>query len=295
MPEPDWPAIVAKVGEATGERFILSRARAMSGGCINNATVLEGGRRRYLVKHNDRTRLDMFVAEAEGLGALLAAGAVRVPAPVCWGASAEMAFLVLEYLDLSAPRAASQAKLGRQLARLHRVTQPRFGWHRDNTIGSTPQLNGYTAHWPEFFRDRRLGVQLDLAARNGYAHLAARGERLLASLDLLLRGHAVAASLLHGDLWSGNVAETVAGEPVIFDPAVYFGDREADLAMTQLFGGFADAFYRAYVQEWPLAPGYETRRTLYNLYHVLNHLNLFGRSYLAQAERMLDQLLAEIR
>jgi len=291
---PDWEAVAAKLAAATGEPFALSRVRLVGGGCINDGAVLESGSRRYFVKHNARSRLDMFSAEAEGLHALRAAHAVRAPAPICWGTNEGSAFLVLEYLELSAPRASSQAKLGAQLARLHRLAQPQFGWHRDNTIGSTPQINAYTSGWPEFFRDRRLGFQLDLAGRNGYGRLAARGERLLAGVGGLLRGHAPQPSLLHGDLWLGNAAQTAAGEPVIFDPAVYYGDREADLAMTALFGGFADSFYRAYLQEWPLPAGHEIRRTLYNLYHVLNHLNLFGRGYLGQAEGMVEQLLAEM-
>ena len=182
------------------------------------------------------------------------------------------------------------------LAQLHRTTAEAYGWHRDNTIGTTPQDNARTEDWAAFFRDRRIAPQLALAARNGHGgRLQRAGERLLAAMPLLLAGHAPVASLLHGDLWSGNAARLASGEPVIFDPAVYFGDRETDLAMTELFGGFPAAFHAAYRAAWPIDAGYPVRRTLYNLYHVLNHLNLFGGGYGAQAEAMIGQLLAEAR
>lgn len=293
---PDWSSIIARLREATGEELKLTSVRlSAGGGCINAAAVLDFGEQRYFVKHNNRSRADMFAAEAEGLAALAGAKAVRVPKPICWGVSEKVAYLILEYLELGIPTSADQEALGRQLAALHRVTQPQFGWHRDNTIGSTPQANKYSANWAEFFRDRRLGVQLRLAAENGYRRLSHKGERLLAGLDAFFADPAPSASLLHGDLWSGNVGAMASGEAVIFDPAVYFGDRETDLAMTELFGGFSPTFYAAYTSAWPLAPGYEVRRTLYNLYHVLNHLHLFGSAYLAQSEHMIEQLLAEIR
>ena len=175
-------------------------------------------------------------------------------------------------------------------------TAKTHGWHRDNTIGTTPQDNARTGDWAGFFRDRRIAPQLALAARNGHGgRLQRDGEKLLAQIPALLGSRAPAASLLHGDLWSGNAARLASGEPVIFDPAVYFGDREADLAMTELFGGFGADFYAAYAEAWPPAAGYPARRTLYNLYHVLNHLNLFGGGYRAQAEAMIGKMLAQAR
>jgi fructosamine-3-kinase len=216
---------------------------------------------------------------------------VRVPAPVCVGATAHAAFLVLEYLEFGRGGSAAHESLGRQLAALHRVTRPEFGWQRDNTLGSTPQPNRRSGDWVQFWRDRRLGHQLELAAAHGHrGRLQQRGERLMAALPALLAGHAPAASLLHGDLWSGNHAFTRDGVPVIFDPAVYYGDREADLAMTELFGGFPRAFYAAYDAAWPLDSGYARRKPLYNLYHLLNHLNLFGSGYLAQVRATLREL-----
>ena len=152
-----------------------------------------------------------------------------------------------------------------------------------------------TSDWIEFFAQYRLGFQLDLAERSGYGgRWLEQGRRLCSRLADFFDGYRPRPSLLHGDLWGGNWAADAAGEPVIFDPASYFGDREADLAMTQLFGGFGRAFYDAYTSAWPLDPGAGTRRDLYNLYHVLNHLNLFGGGYRAQAERMIGRLLAAL-
>ena len=173
------------------------------------------------------------------------------------------------------------------------MTEARFGWGRDNTIGPTPQANAWSGDWTEFFRERRLRPQLELARRGGLARaLSAPGERLLGCVDRLLAGHRPAASLLHGDLWGGNWLASSGGEPVLFDPAVYYGDRETDVAMTRLFGGFGAAFYRAYEAAAPLPPGWPERCELYNLYHVLNHANLFGSAYARQAQSIIERLLA---
>jgi len=292
---PIWSTIAEHISTTQGDRFTVKSRRSLDGGCINSATLLEGENRRYFVKHNEAARLDMFRAEVEGLQELAAAGVIRVPQPICWGTAEGSAYLVLEYLKLSGGNDRSQELLGRQLAQLHRVTRPRFGWHRDNTIGSTPQINTRNDEWAEFWRRQRLGFQLQLAARNGYGgHLQKLGERLLAALPAFITDYRPLPSLLHGDLWGGNHAVTSKGEPVIFDPAVYYGDRETDLAMTELFGGFSSRFYDAYRDSYPLDPGYRTRKTIYNLYHVLNHLNLFGGGYASQAEHMMDMLLSEV-
>ena len=265
------------------------------GGTPLNATWrLDAGFDRFFVKINTAAGLPMLEAEADGLRELARAKAIRVPAPVACGGAGGVAFLALEWLELSG--GGRDTALGAGLAQLHRTTAQAHGWHRDNTIGTTPQDNAWTDDWATFFRDRRIAPQLALAAGKGHGgHLQRDGERLLAAIPALLAGHAPGPSLLHGDLWSGNAARLASGEPVIFDPAVHFGDREADLAMTELFGGFGADFYAAYAEAWPLAPGYATRRTLYNLYHVLNHLNLFGGGYRGQAEAMIASLLASVR
>ena len=288
-----WPAIEQAIAAAQGSAFLLARRQSAGGGCINEAWILEGEQgERWFLKLNAAHLLDMFEAEAHGLQEL-AKGGLRVPRPLAWGQAAGRAYLVLEYLPLGG-RGDSVA-LGEGLARQHQVQAPRFGWHRDNTIGATPQPNAWLDDWIAFLRERRLGHQLALAAEQGYrGPLQERGARLLEELEEFFVGYTPQPALLHGDLWSGNVGYTREGEPVIFDPAVYYGDREADLAMTELFGGFPPQFYQAYRAVAPLDPGYAVRRELYNLYHILNHLNLFGSGYLHQAEAMLDRLLAEL-
>ena len=237
----------------------------------------------------------MFEAEAAGLEALRLADAVRVPRALSVGAQAGTAWLALEWIQSGALSRATDSLLGEQLARQHRSSQPAFGWNRNNTIGSTPQLNDWEDSWVAFFRDRRLQFQLSLAEQNGYGgRLQKRGGALLARLDEFFSSYRPLPSLLHGDLWGGNRIADERGQPVIFDPAVYYGDREADLAMTRLFGGFGAGFYSAYEGAWALDAGAAARVDLYNLYHVLNHLNLFGGGYLGQATAMIDSLLAEL-
>ena len=232
-------------------------------------------------------------AEADGLARLAAAGAIRVPRVLALGQSADAAWLELEWLDLREPDAAAEERMGRALARLHAVGGPYFGLERDNAIGASPQPNAHAPAWIDFWRRERLGFQLELAARNGHAgRLQDRGRMLVERVGDFFGAYEPLPSLLHGDLWAGNRGMLADGTPVFFDPAVYFGDREADLAMTGLFGGFGPRFYGAYEDAWPLDEGAATRRDLYNLYHVLNHLNLFGGGYRRLAESMIDRLLA---
>ena len=269
-------------------------ALAIAGGSINDCCRVEGrdGRALFL-KLNGADCAAMFAAEFDALRELRDAGAVRVPEPLARGVGGDLAWLALEWLELEPGSAAAGERLGERLAALHRHTAQRFGWRRDTTIGTTPQPNGWLADWTGFWRERRLGPQLRLAAVNGHeGALGERGGRLLEALPRLFDGHTPAPSLLHGDLWGGNWAMTRGDEPVIFDPAVYYGDRECDLAMSELFGGFPREFRAAYEAAWPLAPGYRLRRDVYNLYHVLNHLNLFGGAYLGQAVALIDRLLA---
>jgi fructosamine-3-kinase len=285
-------ALEAAISDASGA-FRVERAIPAAGGCIHRSYVLEGGGRRFFAKINDRSQFDNFAAEADGLTALGAAGA-RVPSPLCRGEGGKEVFLVLEYLDLRGN--GDFAALGRTLARVHSVCGEYYGWPRNNYIGATPQLNGRSSSWGDFWREARLAPQFELAGRNGLGNgLSRKGDRLLAALPQLLAGHAPAASLLHGDLWGGNAGFLADRTPVLFDPATYFGDREADLAMTELFGGFPPVFYSAYTEVAPLDQSYALRKELYNLYHVLNHANLFGGGYATQVERMIDRLLAEVR
>ena len=291
----DWNAITDAIAAHSGQPFAPGAPRPVSGGCVNQAHVLEDGRTQWFVKTHAADRLAMFEAEQAGLMALAASASIRVPQPLCTGTAGGSAYLVMAFLPLGGGRRGSAATAGRQLAALHRSQAEAFGWERDNTIGATPQPNAWMADWVDFWHRRRLGHQLTLAAAAGHGgRLQMLGERLLERLPALL-DHSPAPSLLHGDLWGGNIGYLRDGEPVIFDPACYYGDRETDLAMTELFGGFGADFYAAYREAWPLDTGYAVRKTLYNLYHILNHLNLFGGGYGAQAEGMLQRLLAETR
>jgi len=288
-----WQQAVVAVVSPDGASGLRGRAvwrRTGGSGRVAHWSVEDGAARSF-VKHADAAHRDELDAEADALAAIRATATLRVPRTLASGCTDDGAYLALEWLDLTP--GGRGAELGRALARLHATTYDRFGWHRDNTIGPTPQPNAWDDDWPSFFRDRRLRPQVELAARNGHdVALVRDGHRLLERVPRLLDGHRPAASLLHGDLWSGNAGALHDGAPVVFDPSSYFGDREADIAMTELFGGFSAAFYAAYREAAPLDGGYGRRRTLYNLYHVLNHLNLFGQSYLERAETMTAELLA---
>ena len=289
-----WGAIAQQISQVTGTPFVARIVREAHISALNHTTVLSDGAESYFVKHNDPGLIEMFRAEALGLHEIANTLTVRVARPVCWGTTEEISYLVLPYLELSARTQSDDIELGHTLAALHARHSPYFGWYRDNTIGTTSQVNTPHADWAAFFRDRRILFQLDLACKNGYdGALQELGHRLAEAVPVLLKGHKPTASLLHGDLWSGNCLANNE-RPIVFDPAVYYGDREADLAMTELFGGFSAAFYAAYEEAAPLGSGYRVRKTLYNLYHILNHLNLAGRGYLGQAQRMMTQLLAEI-
>lgn len=289
-----WRDIELAIREAIAAPFSIESRAASGGGCINECHVVRGQGRAYFVKLNAPDQAQMFSAEAAALDEIGRTRTVRVPRPVCHGAGPAASWIVLEHLELEPAGDKSMRALGASLARLHRVTSRQYGWSRDNTIGSTPQVNTPADDWVLFWRERRLGFQLGLAAAKGRGRLIASGMRLMERLPAFFKGYSPPPSLLHGDLWSGNAAMMSGGEPVIYDPAVYYGDREADLAMTELFGGFPPSFYDAYRAEYPLDPGYETRKPLYNLYHVLNHMHLFGGGYGAQAERLTERLLAEV-
>lgn len=269
-------------------------AGPVGGGTFNDGFRWESGAGSLFVKVARVQAAPMFEAEAAGLSELALANAVRVPRVMAVGEVGGQAYLALEWLDLRPLSAIAQQRLGERLAALHRhQSDGRHGWWRDNTIGSTPQRNTWAADWASFFIEHRLSFQLELALRNGHgARLQSRMEALLRRAGELLQGHAPPPSLLHGDLWGGNAAAISGDEPVIFDPAVYYGDREIDIAMTRPFGGFGPEFHAAYEAAWPLPPGAARRVDLYNLYHVLNHVNLFGASYLGQATSLIDSVLA---
>ena len=289
-----WQAIARDIEQTSGRNFSVKQQQSLSGGSINAAYRLTGENgKEYFVKTNQTGRQDMFEAEARGLQELASSNTLKVPKALCFGDDQKQSYIVMEYLEMSGR--ADQVALGEQLAALHRVTADQFGWDIDNTIGATHQPNAWMDSWLNFWREQRLGYQLQLAAQKGYGgELQSLGEKLLIEMPKLFSGHYVSPSMLHGDLWGGNVAGLNDGTPVIFDPAFYYGDREADLAMTTLFGGFGGQFYAAYNEAWPLDKGYEVRKTFYNIYHIINHLNMFGGGYHGQAINMIERVLSEL-
>ena len=292
MTEIFWELLAKEISKVSGQPFQIKDRQTIGGGCINEAHRVSDRAQSYFVKFNSNHKVEMFAAEFDGLREMAQSQTIRIPQPLCYGTleGGGPAYIVMEYLPIGGSSRTAWAAMGQQLAALHRTTSEKgFGWHRTNTIGETTQLNDWDTDWVRFFQERRLGYQFQLGRRQGGRF--PRADELLDALPRLLT-HDPMPSLLHGDLWSGNAAVTDAGEPVILDPATYYGDREADLAMTELFGRFPQVFYDAYDAAFPLVPGYDRRRILYNLYHIVNHFNLFGGGYQSQANRMIDQLLS---
>lgn len=288
-----WQHLSEQISQHTQQVFEISSHSSMGGGCINEAHKVSDGNTEYFVKLNNLSHGDMFETEALSLQEMASQGTILVPKPVCYGETDKQSYLVLEFLKLSGRP--DSIIFGQQMAAMHQVTSKQFGWSRNNTIGSTPQYNQLSDNWVNFWRDQRLLPQLELAERNGYAQaLSPVTDKLLLNFERLFKNYQPQPSMLHGDLWGGNAAALADGTPVIFDPAFYYGDRETDIAMTALFGGFDANFYAAYKDIWPLDDGFAVRKTFYNLYHIINHLNLFGTGYLGQAISMAEQVLAEI-
>lgn len=273
---------------------VIRKSESLSGGCINNAQklVTESGK-KYLLKMNDNAPADMFKTEAHGLNELQKANAVRVPGAKIFSEK----YLVTEFIESSTRSNDFFSNFGKQFANLHKYKSSSFGFYEDNYIGSTPQKNltdgNEKTNWTEFYFSKRLLFQLLLCEKNGYAdsELKDNFNLLESKIEDILKGSEEDPSLLHGDLWSGNYMADEKGNPCIIDPAVYYGHREADLAMTKLFGGYPEEFYRAYNENYPLKDGWQYRENIYKLYHVLNHLNLFGRGYYGQALSLIKYYL----
>ena len=293
----DWRLLERKLGGQLQLQLQLplagARSTPLAGGDINLAFRLDCGSQRFFVKLNRADRESMFAAEHAGLEAIRNSHAVRVPEVYMTGNDGKYAYLVMEYIDLGG--LLDHDRLAQALAAMHGCVQPSFGFHCDNYIGSTAQVNRLTTDWVKFWRQQRLEFQLELARRNGIAaRLIDRGFRLAGSLTQFFTTYQPRASLLHGDLWSGNWGFDHVGNPVVYDPACYYGDHEADLAMMELFGSPGAQFFARYRECFPIDAGYAERRDLYNLYHLLNHANLFGGSYAGQAQQVTDRLLAHI-
>ncbi len=264
---------------ALGKSVSLKKRVALGGGCIHNAERVEMNIGAFFVKHNDLSQRENFEAEADGLNALAETNTLRVPKLVGVATTERDACLILEFID-SAPKQPNFWEIfGESLARLHLCRRATFGYHRPNFIGALPQSNRAREKWSDFFREERLLPMIRLALKQGSLSPseAKRFERLFPKLDALVPNETPA--LLHGDLWSGNFLIDERGLPTVIDPAVYFGHREAELAFMNLFGGFDERLFEAYQDVFPLERGWRERMGLFNLYPLLVHLNLFGRSY----------------
>ena len=285
----DW--LTPIVQQALGDHTELKQVKGVSGGDIHQAWWLQTNQGAFFLKTNHAKAETLFASEALALGVIRASQTIRCPDVINYGCTNHQAWLLMEYIEMQAQ--GDDFLRGRQLAQMHRQTYSQFGWQQTNYIGHTPQLTTWQDSWPEFYAQQRLKPQLELAQQNGAPdQLIALGEQLIQNIDSFFKNYAPQVSLLHGDLWAGNSAFDTQGLPLIFDPASYYGDRETDIAMTELFGGYSDQFYAGYEAEWPLDKGYQSRKNLYNLYHVLNHYNLFGGYYAQQAERLLRELTA---
>jgi protein-ribulosamine 3-kinase len=264
----------------------------VSGGSINTAVKVDSDEGSFFVKWNESDQRDMFEAEAQGLELLRRAGEIRVPEVVAYGQNREKSYLILEYIASSSPEKNEfWQRFGNSLAALHQHSHPQFGLAFNNYIGSLPQNNEYCESGIQFFIEKRLKVQAGLALYNGEISptLHEKFQRLYEILPSLLPDEKPA--LLHGDLWSGNYLIDDQGSAVLIDPAVYYGNREAEMAFTHLFGGFEPAFYHSYFEVLPVATGFNERIPIYNLYPLMVHVNLFGSGYLSAVERTLTRLV----
>jgi protein-ribulosamine 3-kinase len=287
----NWRGLIEQLSVAGLDAESDIEVSAATGGDINRAFRLVAGEHRFFVKLNRAELLPMFEAERAGLEAMRNTRAIRVPEVYATGCHGDQACIVMEYIELSGQ--ADAERLAAALAAMHECRAESFGFHLDNTIGSTPQINRGCDDWIEFWRQNRLGFQLQLAEQRGFdSSLIDAGARLNEVIGRFFETYRPFASLLHGDLWSGNRAADSNGAPVIYDPACYYGDHEADLAMMELFGHPGERFFAAYRERFPIDAGYAERRDLYNLYHLFNHALLFGGGYLAQTRHGMERLLA---
>ena len=289
----NFESIEEAIAVATGDTFQSIGESSLSGGCINQASKISGkDGRDFFVKRNSLDFLPFFEAEGRALREIASTRTIKVPETITLGKTSNHSFIVLNFIQEGVSSSKAQEDMGRQLADLHRIQQNHFGWSMDNCIGATPQPNPPTNRWIDFYRQYRLEHQFQLANSKGATFSGSH--ELLDKLEVFFADYEPFPSLLHGDLWGGNASYDQDGKPFIFDPASYYGDRETDLAFTYMFGGFSNAFYQAYDESFPLHSGFEDRKTLYNLYHELNHFNLFGGGYGNSAQSSIHRLLSKI-
>lgn len=294
----NWSSLLSDIRKKTGLSVIsASTIKRISGGDIHQAYHLHTPEADYFLKLNHTEALSLFESEADSLNAIANSQTIACPTPIDFGLAenVQKSWLLMAYLPLTAK--GDDFQRGQAIAMMHHTLNQsengqRYGWHQDNFIGHTPQLNAWHSDWVSFYTQQRLKPQLNWAKQQGApAQLLQLGNQLIETLPQFFIDYHPKPSLLHGDLWGGNSAFLTDGEPVVYDPASYYGDRETDIAMTELFGGFSDAFYAGYNQVFPLDSGYPQRRPLYQLYPILNHFNLFGGHYAQQAIRIMQSLL----
>jgi fructosamine-3-kinase len=285
-------AVARELADQIGDHLRLKGHKRIAGGDINEAFRLDFDTRLVFLKCKVDGSPKLFECEALGLKELADSGTLLTPKPLAHGLFDNVAWLAMDYLSLIGSKLSGATVMGKQLARLHRKKQPYFGWRCDNFIGLTPQPNSASDQWLPFYAENRLRFQVErLIDAGGPKSLSTLCNSMIDRLPEWFEGHIVHPSLVHGDLWGGNWGVTADGQPTFFDPACHYADRETDLAMSELFGGFPSAFYQAYEESFPLSPGYRQRKPLYQLYHVLNHANLFGGGYLSRAQQMMQDLV----
>lgn len=276
-----------------GKASEIKRIGSVGGGCINLANRYDTDVGSFFVKTNRSIGPDMFEGEALGLTLMYETNTIRVPRPFKVGPLPRGgSYIIMEFIEFGASRS-GQALLGRKLAEMHKAgkSEKGFGFDVDNTIGSTPQKNTWTSDWMDFYAEHRLGYQLKLARdQYGDSTIYERGQRLVKNLRPLFENVVIEPCLLHGDLWSGNITYDKSGEPVILDPACYYGHNEAEFGMSWC-ASFGGSFYNAYFEVMPKQPGFEKRKDLYLLYHYLNHYNLFGSGYRSSAMSIMEDYL----
>jgi fructosamine-3-kinase len=283
-----WQAIAQQISDVTKRPFTISDRETINGGEINDCYMISNGSERYFVKVNDRAELPIFETELESLTQLDKSDHIFVPKPIHIGVTKTHSFLVLNYLPTKVMDKKASYDLGISLAHHHLWgDQLEYGFDGDNYLGSVLQVNTWHRRWDCFFAEQRIGWQLQLLHEKGM--FLGDIDTLVNNSKKILHNHNPKPSLLHGDFWHGNVSLSVKG-PIVYDPACYWGDPECDLAMATLFGGFQDSFFEGYLSIRNIEEGFETRQNLYNLYHVLNHCNMFGGEYLNHAQQLIDKL-----
>ncbi|PKI17651.1 fructosamine kinase family protein [Colwellia sp. 12G3] len=301
-----WHSIEQAISVETGRPFHISEKQEISTGIGNTSSLssliaqkappsnlafkITDGERTYFLKINNKAYLEHFQAEAYSLKQLNTLANIASPKVTSIGTSLDKSFLVLDYIDFSKAKPMLWYQLGQQLAQMHYETRHgQFGWQHDNFIGNTIQPNHWSSNWTTFFADQRIAWQLQLLSERSV--MLGNIEYITQVCHDALLHHHVTPCLVHGDLWQGNTG--FSGEQaMIFDPACYYGDREVDIAMTELFGHFPDDFYHGYQAEYPLDAGYEQRKLVYNFYHILNHANVFGGIYINQAKAALSRIMS---